>query len=38
LQLCRTARIWLDNYFAMLLADHVVTCDEFKNAFRAHHI
>jgi hypothetical protein len=37
-QLRGTARIWWDNYFAMLSADHVVTWDEFKNAFRAHHI
>jgi hypothetical protein len=37
-QLHGTARIWWDNYFAMLPADHVVTWDEFKNAFRAHHI
>jgi hypothetical protein len=37
-QLHGTARIWWDNYFSMLLADHVVTLDEFKNAFRAHHI
>jgi hypothetical protein len=29
--------LW-DNYFAMLPTDHVVTWDEFKNAFRAHHI
>jgi hypothetical protein len=33
-----TARIWWDNYFAMLPMDHVVTWDEFKNVFRAHHI
>jgi hypothetical protein len=32
-QLCGTARIWWDNYFAMLLVDHVVIWDEFKNAF-----
>jgi hypothetical protein len=37
LQLHGTARLWWDNYFAMLPADHVVTWDEFKNAFRAHH-
>jgi hypothetical protein len=35
-QLRGTTRIWWDNYFAMLPADHVVTWDEFKNAFRAH--
>jgi hypothetical protein len=33
-QLRGSARIWWDNYFAMLLADHVVTWYEFKNAFR----
>jgi hypothetical protein len=37
-QLCGTARLWLDDYFAMLAANHVVTWEEFKNAFRAHHI
>jgi hypothetical protein len=37
-QLRGTARIWWDNYFAMLPADHVVTWEEFKIAFRAHHI
>jgi hypothetical protein len=37
-QLRGTAPIWWDNYFAMLQADHVITWDEFKNAFRAHHI
>ena len=33
-----TARLWWDHYNAMLPADHIVTWDEFKNAFRAHHI
>ena len=28
----------LDHYHDMLPADHVVTWDEFKTAFRAHHI
>jgi hypothetical protein len=37
-QLRGMARIWQDNYFAMLPVDHVVTWGEFKNAFRAHHI
>jgi hypothetical protein len=37
-QLCGTTCIWWDNYFAMLPTDHVVTWDEFKNAFQAHHI
>jgi hypothetical protein len=37
-QLCGTARIWWDNYHAMQLADHVVTWDEFRTAFQAHHI
>jgi hypothetical protein len=37
-QLRGTTRIWWDNYFAMFPADHVVTWDEFKNTFQAHHI
>ena len=37
-QLRGTARIWWDNYRAMLPADHVVTWEEFRTAFRAHHI
>jgi len=37
-QLCGTARIWWDNYRATLPADHVVLWDEFRTAFRAHHI
>ena len=37
-QLRGTARIWWDNYPTMLPADHVVTWDEFRTAFRAHHI
>jgi hypothetical protein len=37
-QLCGTARIWWDHYYAMQPADHVVTWDEFRTAFRAHHI
>ena len=37
-QLHGTARIWWDNYRAMLPADHVVTWEEFKTTFRVHHI
>jgi hypothetical protein len=37
-QLRSTTRLWWDNYFTMLPTDHVVTWEEFKNAFRAHHI
>src|SRR5579859_334269 len=37
-QLRGPARLWWDNYTAMLPADHVVSWDEFKTAFRAHHI
>jgi hypothetical protein len=37
-QLRGTARIWWDNYFAMLPADHVVSWVEFKNVVQAHHI
>jgi hypothetical protein len=37
-QLRDTARLWWDNYFTMLPADHVVSWEEFKVAFRAHHI
>jgi hypothetical protein len=37
-QLHGTARIWWDHYYSMQLAGHVVTWDEFRTAFRAHHI
>jgi hypothetical protein len=37
-QLHGTARIWWDNYHAMQPTGHVVTWDEFRTAFRAHHI
>jgi hypothetical protein len=37
-QLHGPARAWWDHFLAMLLADHVVTWDEFKAAFRGHHI
>jgi hypothetical protein len=37
-QLCGPARTWWDHFHAMLPADHVVTWEEFKTAFRGHHI
>jgi hypothetical protein len=37
-QLRGTARIWWDHYYAMQPAGHIVTWDEFRTAFRAHHI
>jgi hypothetical protein len=37
-QLRSTARIWWDHYDAMQPAGHVITWDEFRTAFRAHHI
>jgi hypothetical protein len=37
-QLCGTARIWWDHYLTMQPAGHIVTWDEFRAAFRAHHI
>jgi hypothetical protein len=37
-QLRGTARLWWDQFHAMQPADHVVTWDEFRTAFRAHHI
>ena len=37
-QLRGSARLWWDNYHGMLPVDHVVTWEEFKNAFRSHHI
>jgi len=37
-QLRGIARIWWDNYHAMLPADHAVTWEEFRTTFRAHHI
>jgi hypothetical protein len=33
-----TARIWWDHYHAMQPAGHVITWDEFRTAFQAHHI
>jgi hypothetical protein len=32
------ARIWWDNYCAMQADGHVISWEEFRNAFRAHHI
>jgi hypothetical protein len=37
-QLRGTARIWWDHYYSMQPAGHVVTWDEFRTAFKAHHI
>jgi hypothetical protein len=37
-QLRGTARIWWGHYYAMQSAGHVVTLDEFRTAFKAHHI
>jgi len=37
-QLRGSACLWWDHYNVMLAMDHVVTWDEFKAAFRAHHI
>jgi hypothetical protein len=37
-QLQGTARLWWDQFHAMQPADHVVTRDEFRTAFRVHHI
>jgi hypothetical protein len=37
-QLRGTARIWWDQYYAMQPAGHAITWDEFRTAFRAHHI
>jgi hypothetical protein len=37
-QLRGTARLWWDHYHAMQPVGHVVTWDEFRTAFRAHHI
>jgi hypothetical protein len=37
-QLRGTARIWWDQYYTMQPAGHVVTWDEFRTAFSAHHI
>jgi hypothetical protein len=37
-QLRGTARLWWDHFYAMQPANHVITWDEFRTAFRAHHI
>jgi hypothetical protein len=37
-QLRGVARIWWDNFCAMQPAEHVITWDEFRAAFRAHYI
>jgi predicted PolB exonuclease-like 3'-5' exonuclease len=37
-QLRGPARTWWDHFRAMLHADHEVTWEEFKTAFRGHHI
>jgi hypothetical protein len=37
-QLHGTTRIWWDHYYAMQPEGHVVTWEEFRTAFRVHHI
>ena len=37
-QLRGLVRLWCDHYNSMLPADHVITWNEFRTAFRAHHI
>jgi hypothetical protein len=37
-QLRGTARIWWDHYYAMQPEGHVVRWEEFRTAFRGHHI
>ena len=37
-QLHGTARLWWDHYNSLFPDDHIITWDEFKTAFRAHHI
>jgi hypothetical protein len=37
-QLCGPTRTWWDYFRAMLPADHEVSWEEFKTAFRGHHI
>ena len=37
-QLRGTARIWWDHYCAMQPAGHVISWEEFRNAFRTHHM
>jgi hypothetical protein len=37
-QLRGVARIWWDNYCAMQRDGHVISWEEFRTAFKAHHI
>jgi hypothetical protein len=37
-QLHGTARIWWDHYYAMRPDGHIITWEEFRTTFRAHHI
>jgi hypothetical protein len=37
-QLCGSAQTWWDHFRAMLPTGHEVSWEEFKNAFRGHHI
>jgi hypothetical protein len=37
-QLRRSARTWWDHFLAMQPVGHIVTWEEFKTAFRGHHI
>jgi hypothetical protein len=37
-QLCGAARIWWDSYCDMQTDGHVISWEEFRKAFRAHHI
>jgi hypothetical protein len=37
-QLRGAARIWCDNYCAMQTDGHVISWEEFRNTFKAHHI
>jgi hypothetical protein len=37
-QLCGLGRTWWDHFLAMQPVDHIVTWEEFKIAFRGHHI
>jgi hypothetical protein len=37
-QLHGAARIWWDTFCAMQIDGHVISWEEFRNAFRAHHI
>jgi hypothetical protein len=37
-QLCGPARTWWDHFLAMQPTDHMVEWEQFKTAFRGHHI